>query len=186
MTLPNKTRDIFDYLRQGHFLSANHPDVTHRDIFRQCQQYYDVLLEYFKPLGYYLESGQNYYHFTKDLSRQQIEKKLKSMLGFIDHISLMLQYNGSFDIGWEGTPTDMEVAVRADPLLKQALLRLYGKDGAPIRNQCKQVFDFFKSSGFMATIDDIDERYRVLDAYGYIREYTQAIQEVVPDETTTA
>ena len=86
------TEEIFNLLSRGGFISAN-------SVSSAIRRYYDVLeenlaeyFEYYKGIGFYLEAGDGYFLFTRREQKVDLERKLESVLKWIDYLSFLKTY----------------------------------------------------------------------------------------------
>lgn len=182
-TLPNDTREIFEELRLGHFLTASDPDKSRRKLYRVCDEHSEILAAYFKPLGYDLNRGKGYFFFSKEFQRAQFEKKVGKILEMIDLIALLMDYDSNFGVGWKGRPSALSESAEDNIVLKERIGRLKGIRGDTMQAKCKSVFEKMKDNGYMAVENEESETYLALDSYDYIRAFIESIREESTDAT---
>ncbi|MDH5465014.1 MAG: hypothetical protein OEW60_05245 [Thiovulaceae bacterium] len=177
MSYPNQTQEIFELLSRGNFICENSPVRNERKLFNRCEEEHKELYTFFEHIGYYLEQGNGYYYFSKKLQNNQIEDKLEAILDYIDLVEFMLQYSGTFGVGFRTTVSELSEAVKANVVLKDRLDRIKGSyKSLTLHQQCAKVLERFRKSGYMALEDEHEERYLVLSSYDYIQTFLEAIE----------
>lgn len=177
MSYPHNTQEIFELLSRGNFLCENSPIRSERKLFARCEEQYSELYTYFEHIGYYLEQGNGYYYFSRKLQNNQIEDKLETILDYIDLVEFMLQYSGTFGVGFRTTISELAESVKANVVLKDRLDRIKGSyKSLTLQQQCAKVLERFRKGGFMALEDEHEERYVVLSSYDYIQTFLEAIE----------
>lgn len=184
IVLPTDTKEIFETLRLGAFLTANDPERSRRKLYRVCDENAEVLAAYFKPLGYDLNRGKGYFFFSKEFQRTQFEKKVAKILEMIDLIALMMDYDSDFGVGWRGRPGALAESAEDNIVLKERIGRLSGIKGDTVPAKCKSVFEKMRDNGYMGIENEESETYLVLDSYDYIRTFIESIREEQTNDAT--
>ena len=105
----NYTREVFQRLSRGQFISGNSIDPETRAIYNdieECQQEYE---DYFRKIDFYLSAGDGFYYFSRKEPRVNIENKLQSLFSWIDYLDFLKTYDTAFDAGTQFSLAQMEI-----------------------------------------------------------------------------
>ena len=81
------TEEIYSTLSHGGFISSNSLSPAVRRYYDAIEEELTDYYEYYKGIGFYLESGNGYYFFARKESKADIDRKLRSL----DRLSLLLE-----------------------------------------------------------------------------------------------
>ena len=119
------TEEIFNTLSRGGFISSN-------SISAQVKRYYDVIeedfpdyYEYYKGIGFYLEGGDGYYHFTRREAKVDLERKLEAAQRWIEYLSFLKTYHSAFGPGFLFRAADIEIQIGCDLELKEKVAKIF-------------------------------------------------------------
>lgn len=177
--LPNSTKMIFDTLRGGNFIIDNHPEPLQRKMFRDCANHLPTLKAYFEPLGYDLEEGDGYFLFyIQDLSEAAKEHRMRQLLHILDVVTLMVGVFANFNVGWRGSPAELEITLKGDILRREELERMRGIKGKTLTERCVSLFDSLYKFGCLVPLDDKLNNYLLSSAYNYLSEFYESVQRI--------
>ena len=177
--LPSTTKAIFDTLRGGNFIIDNHPEPEQRKMFIDCESYLSTLRAYFEPLGYDLEEGDGFFLFyIKDLVDSAKEHRMNQMLNMLDIITLVLGVFPNFNVGWKGSPAELEIALKGDTLRREELENMRSIKGKTLTERCVSIFDVLSKFGCMIPLDDNLNNYLVGSSYNYLTEFYESVQRI--------
>ena len=177
------TEEIFNFLSRGGFISAN-------SVSSAIRRYYDVLeenlaeyFEYYKGIGFYLEAGDGYFLFTRREQKVDLERKLESVLKWIDYLSFLKTYNPAFGPGFLFRPADIVVQLGCNMELKEKCIQLFHDKKNYSAGVDRLVAELTKS-GMIELENEHDETYKVMTAFHYMEELVDCITitEEVNDE----
>lgn len=174
--LPNETRRIFDLLRDGNFIVDNHPSKEQQRLYLICKKNFNTLFDYFRPLGYDLYEGEGYYIFTIDTVEQHQQHKIHQISDLIITIELLLSSFNGFDVGWRGSPSDLEMAVKNNVLAQESILKMRGIPGDTLHAKCVGIFKRLSSFGCFVKIDDKLDTHVLTSSYNYIKDFLDQIE----------
>lgn len=180
MLVPNRTDEIFDILKSGKFLCENYPEPTHRKLYSIVYDNYDSLYEYFSYIGYILNKEQDYFYFSKEENKFQIENKLNNIIKFIDLLDFILEYQNDFSVGYKVSPSQLLASINENTILKNKLSKLDKRD-VTLYQKCKKILDDFVNKGVMAIENEEEEMYLTLSSFNYIQKFCESIKEVTND-----
>ena len=177
MSYPNQTQEIFEVLSRGNFICENSPVRSERKLFNRCEEEYKELYSFFEHIGYYLEQGNGYYYFSKKLQNNQIEDKLETILDYIDLVEFMLQYSGTFGVGFRVSVAELEMGAKSNITLKNSIEKLRtSSKSMTLHQQCTRLLENFSRGGFMALENEHEQRFRVLSSFSYLQTFLTAIE----------
>lgn len=177
--LPNETKEIFDTLRGGNFITDNHPEQKQRRMFHICEENTEVLRAYFRPLGYDLEKGDGYFMFyTEDMPETAKEHRIDQILQLLDIVELLYGVFPHFDIGWKGSPSDLEMALKSDTIRRERLERMRGARGITMLQKCTSMFEQLNKFGCFVPLNDKYGNFLVTSAFNYVVEFFESVQRI--------
>ena len=103
------TEEIYSTLSHGGFISSNSLSPAVRRYYDAIEEELTDYYEYYKGIGFYLESGNGYYFFARKESKADIDRKLeaaempdsKTLARSYPMISMFLfmkRFNATFDV----------------------------------------------------------------------------------------
>ncbi len=177
--LPKTIKVIFDTLRNGNFIVDNHPEAEQRRLYSVCESYTDTLSAYFEPLGYDLEQGDGYYLFyTQGMLETTKEHRMTQLLTMLDLIDLLLGVFPNIDVGWRGSPSDLEMSLKGDTLRREMLEKMRGIKGKSLLERCNSVFDVMVKFGCLIPLDDKYNNHLMSSSYNYVTEFFESVQRI--------
>lgn len=84
------TEEIYSTLSHGGFISSNSLSPAVRRYYDAIEEELTDYYEYYKGIGFYLESGNGYYFFARKESKADIDRKLEAA-AHLDRLSLLLE-----------------------------------------------------------------------------------------------
>ena len=174
--LPRETKDIFDTLRNGNFIVDDHPDSYQRRLYSVCSSNHNVLFSYFEHLGYELTEGDGYYIFTIELSETAREHRMDQILSLLDLVELFYGAFGGFDVGWSGSPSELELVLKNDIVRMERFEKMRGISGKSLNEMCESAFMKMYKYGCMAKLNDKLDTYKVIASFNYVKEFFEALQ----------
>jgi hypothetical protein len=123
ITIPHTAR-IFEKLSKGDFICSNSSDRDERDLFETIDDAtnYELLKDYFGKINFQLEKGNEYYYFSRmNEGKADIERKLHTMLTWIDIYDFFKSNDISFGSGAQLQPVDIANKINVNALLKNKL-----------------------------------------------------------------
>lgn len=177
------TKEVFQRLSRGQFISGNSIDSETRAIYNdleECQQEYE---DYFKQIDFMLTGGSGFYYFSRNESKVTIENKLQSMFSWIDYLDFLKTYDTTFGAGTQFKLAQIEIRLSSDLELKEKLQRLFA-DKPSNREKIQSLVDDLVKAGFAEQVNEMEEMYQVTSAFHYIEQIISCINidEEVKDE----
>ena len=94
------TKEIFDILSRGGFISQNSVSQQKTQLYDAIEDDYNEYLEYYKGIGFIIESGNGYYYFTRTENKVDLENKIQRMAEWIDRVDFLKVFNSTFGPGF--------------------------------------------------------------------------------------
>lgn len=82
-------QQVFDRLSRGGFIAADSVNESVRRIYVDLDDNKDEYADYFLKIGFKLEEGRQYYHFSRNESKTAIAEKLKKMGHWVDVLDFL-------------------------------------------------------------------------------------------------
>lgn len=180
----NNTRQIYERLSKGEFLSVDSLDLTTRHLYEDVEENLDDYKDYFKEIGLNLEMGNGYFYFSRlGESKQNIEQKLESFAKWLDYLDFLKCYNLSFSAGYQFRKSQLIEQISCDIELKEKAGQLFKKYGAAsYQDIVTKLLQELETMGFAECISEQDETYKVISAFNYVEELIGMIQIANEDE----
>ncbi len=177
------TEEIFNILSKGGFISSN-------SISTQMKRYYDAIEEglsdyydYYKGIGFYLESGDGYYYFSRREVKVDLERKLEAAQRWIDYLSFLKTFHSAFGPGFLFRAADIEIQISCDMELKEKASKLFS-DKKKHDEVVSKLISELEKMGLVEKENELDGTYKVLTAFHYLEDLINSITiaEEVQDE----
>lgn len=182
--------DIFEILRRGQFISANHPDDKIQMLFRilEDENEFEELTAYFSKINYQLEEGDGYFYFSRKEQTADLDRKLNRAFEWIDILAFCKTFDPSFDVGYRFSPAEISTALKNNADLKNRLetMKRLGKSRQNYDERIRKIIEIMERDNFVALEQEISETYKVLDSFHYLKELIQIINipETLENENT--
>jgi len=174
--LPNETKRIFDYLRDGNFIVDNHPSSEQQRLYLICKKNFNTLFGYFEPLGYNLFEGEGYYIFIIDTIEQNQQHKINQISELIVTVELLLSSFNGFDVGWRGSPSDLEMSAKGNVFVQESIMKMRGITGDTLHMKCTSIFKRLVNFGCFVKMDDRMDTYVLTSSYNYVKDFLEQIE----------
>ena len=171
-----RTLEIFELLSKGFFICSISVDEEHRKLFNIIDESFDELYDYFRPIGYELERGDEYFYFSRKETRADIERKVEQAYRWIDILDFFKAFNSGFGVGFRFSPADVLVQVKIDASLKDKLEQLKKPVGeGNHQERVQRLIDDLVRYGFVGLESELTHQYKVLSSYHYIEQLLMSI-----------
>ena len=175
--IPEGTDEIFNLLREGGYLCANHPDEKHSTLYRRCRSYETGLSKYFAVSGLNLVCENDFYYFEDlnegDAESPEVEKELKAYLLFINFHIVLTKILNYVQPGTIFTLAEIEQNI----LDNISLSSMYKKnDRDSIRKEIEKDVKLFVSNGYLYRTSSSSEQYIVLSSFNRLLDFLSLIE----------
>jgi hypothetical protein len=187
MNVPRQTGEIFEILSNGQFICSNSSDSRIAKLYDVIDdtEKYEALLDYFSAIGFVLEKGDEFYHFSrKNESKADMERKLEAACRWIDILDFFKTFDNAFGTGYSFTTQEVAVKIKVDAVLKSKAdgLRKVLKmdDKTPYDEVVIKITENLCKEGFAEIENEILKSYKILSSFKYLEELVMNIN--IPEE----
>lgn len=161
------TKDIFDILSKGGFVSQNSMQraLLYDDIEDNFQEYQ----EYYEKIGFLLEGGNGYYYFSRTESKVELTDKVQRMKEWINRVDFLKTFNPTFGSGFTFRKSNIQEKFSSDIELKGKARDLY-PDLKTHEEKIDKLVSDLERQGFVELENELDGTYKVTAAFHYIEE----------------
>ncbi|MEA3289226.1 MAG: hypothetical protein U9Q04_03500 [Campylobacterota bacterium] len=169
----NITKKLFDYLKDGKFLSQNYPNKDISKLYRYCEKYSEDIKELFSYIGVEFKLSNGYCYFA---TYENKEQKLQTIYDMIDLLGFFYHFDPMFGVGSRFSVNDIENKIKDDITLKIKLDRLKNTSGDKLSDNILSVISKLEKRGYIALEDEYLQRYMVLDSCEYLIDFFNKIE----------
>ncbi len=182
MDLPKQTAEIFEILIKGQFICSNSTDDNNRKLYNIIDDNYQDLHEYYKQINFFLERGDEYFYFSRETSKAELERKLEIAFRWIDIVDFFKTFDSSFSSGYRFSPSEILVRLNIDTELKNKLVGLKKHTGGKEKHSdiIEKVIELLEKDCFIELENEISLSYKVLASFKYLEQLVLAIN--IPDD----
>ena len=163
------TKEIFDILSRGGFISQNSVSQQKTQLYDAIEDDYNEYLEYYKGVGFILESGNGYYYFTRTENKVDLENKIQRMAEWIDRVDFLKAFNSTLGPGFTFRKSNIMEQFANDIELKEKSGRLYPEEKS-LEGKVESLVKDLEKQGFVEMENELDGTYKVTSAFHYIEE----------------
>ncbi|MBQ1648009.1 MAG: hypothetical protein II047_06065, partial [Bacteroidales bacterium] len=106
-----KTKEIFELLSRGGFISQDSTRAEVRRLYDYIEENYDEYKAYYQGIGFVLEQGNGYFHFSREESRTDLTRRLTTLGLWIDRLDFVKTFHSGFSTGVRFTPSAITEAL---------------------------------------------------------------------------
>lgn len=176
-----QTAEIFELLSKGGFISSDSTDPHIRQLYNQIDNNLPELYEHYASINFFLEGGNEFYHFVRRETRAELERKLEIAMRWIDVLDFVKTYDAAFAPGFRFQPSDILVRLKLDAELKEKLNGMKKYTGKEKQDEIlDKILSDLKRDGFIEVENEITSTYKVVAAFNYLEELIACIN--IPEE----
>jgi hypothetical protein len=171
MNIPRQTADIFELLSKGQFICSNSVEDNIRKLYNNIDDNFEDMGTYFSAIGFNLERGDEYFYFSREEQRADLERKIEQVYKWIDILDFFKTFNNGFGSGYRFNTSDIITQMKIDASLHdklQGMKKLAG-DGTN-REKVQRLIDELEKYGVIELENEIMELYKVLSAFKYLEQ----------------
>lgn len=180
--IPKQSAEVFDILSRGQFICSNSSKISIRRLYNAVHQEFEAYQTYFMGINLVLEEGNEYYYFSRQDSKAELERKLEIAMKWIDIIDFMKTFEPGFGSGFRFTPSDILVKLSVDADLKNKLdgLKKYAAGKEKQTDIVYKILDQLEKDNFIEIENDVTEEYKTLASFDYLEQLILSIN--IPEE----
>ena len=91
-----QTAEIFEILSKGGFISSDSTNPNIRQLYTVIEDNQSELYDFFAAINFVLESGNEYYYFSRRENKVDLERKLEIAVRWIDVLDFIKTYDAAF------------------------------------------------------------------------------------------
>ena len=180
-----RTKEIFELLSRGGFISQDSTRADVRRLYDYIEENYDEYKAYYQGIGFVLEQGNGYFHFSREESRTELPRRLTSLGVWIDRLDFVKTFHSGFSTGVRFTPSAFTEAISADIELKEKARKLYSGQHN-VKDTVQMLLDDMEKSGFIELENEFEQVYKVTSAFHFLEGLVEMLtisEEEATDET---
>lgn len=162
-----KTKEIYEILSRGGFICQDSVKVETRRLYDCMEENYEEYRAYFQGIGFGLEQGNGYYHFTREDSRTELIRRLTNLGVWIDRLDFIKTFHGGFSTGLRFTPSAIIEAASADVELKEKAGKLYTGQKS-VNGAVLSLAEDLVKAGFIELENEFEQVYKVTSAFHFL------------------
>lgn len=167
-------QQVFERMSRGGFIPADSVDEGVRRIYVDLDDNREEYAEYFSKIGFILEEGKRYFHFSRKESKTALIDKLKKMGHWIDVLDFLKAWEPAFGPGFTFLTADLIVKIDSDIELRDKAKMLYDNRTRHDEIATRLVEELTKQ-GFIELLDNVTQRHSVTSAYRYLEDLVELI-----------
>ena len=179
-----KTKEIFELLSRGGFISQDSTSSDVRRLYEYIEENVEEYKAYYQGIGFVLEQGNGYFHFSREESRTELIRRLTTLGVWIDRLDFVKTFYNGFSTGVRFTPSAILEALTADVELKEKARKLYGGQHSA-KDTVQMLVDDMEKAGFIELENEFEQIYKVTSAFRFLESLVEmlTISEEEADET---
>lgn len=176
-----KTREIFDILSRGGFICQDSVRTETKRLYDYIEDHFEEYKAFYKGIGFVLEAGNGYYHFSKEESRTELAFRLTRLGTWIDRLDFVKTFHSGFTSGARFTPSVIMEALSSDVELKEKARRL--SEGKSLGATVQSLVEEMEKAGFIEMENEFEQRYKVTAAFHYLEDLVEMLTICEEEET---
>lgn len=179
-----KTKEIFEILSRGGFICQDSARTENKRLYDYMEEHFEEYKAYYQGIGFVLEKGNGYFHFSREESRAELARRLTTLGVWIDRLDFVKTFHGGFTAGCRFTPSSITEAIAADVELKEKARRLY-EGSRSVKATIDQLIDDLLKAGFIELENEFEQRYRVTSAFHFLEDLVEMLTITEEEENET-
>lgn len=163
------TKEIFDILSKGGFISQNSISQQRAHLYDDIEDNFQEYQKYFEEIGFLLEGGNGYYYFSRTEGKVELTDKVQRMAEWINRVDFLKTFNSTFGSGFTFRKSNILEKFSSDIELKEKARHLYN-DLKTNEEKIDKLIGDLERQGFAELENDLDGTYKVTAAFHYIEE----------------
>ena len=176
---PKQTADIFDILSKGQFICSNSTNEDIRKLYSAIEEEenFDYLHDYFLSIQFILEKGDEYYYFSREENKVDVERKIEQAFKWIDILDFLKTFDNAFGSGYRFAPPSILVKLNMDAALKTKLEALKKYSGGKEKHVeiIEKILEILEKDKFIEIENTITHQYKVLSSFNYLEQLIMTI-----------
>jgi hypothetical protein len=162
-----KTKEIFELLSRGGFICQDSTRTDVRRLYDYIEENYEEYKAYYQGIGFILEQGNGYFHFSREESKTELSIRLVRLGTWIDRLDFVKTFHNGFSTGVRFCPSAITEAISADVELKEKARKLYSVPHSA-KDTVQALVDDLEKAGFIELENEFEQVYKVTAAFHYL------------------
>lgn len=175
------TKEIFEILSKGGFISQNSISGQIAHMYDAIEDDFQEYQEYYHGIGFLLEGGNGYYYFTRTENKVELADKVQRLASWIDRLDFLKTFNNVFGSGFTFRKSNILEKFSSDLELKEKARGLY-PDVKTNEEKIEKLVGDFERQGFVELENELDGTYKVTAAFHYIEELIDCLTIIDTEE----
>lgn len=175
------TKEIFDILSKGGFISQNSISQQRSHLYDAIEDDFESYQEYYRGIGFLLEGGNGYYYFSRTENKVDLADKVQRLALWIDRVDFLKTFNNTFASGFSFQKSNILEQFSSDIELKEKARNLYPEVKTNEEKMEKLIADL-ERQGFVELENELDGTYKVTAAFHYIEELIDCLTIIETEE----
>lgn len=175
------TKEIFDILSKGGFISQNSISQQRSHLYDAIEDDFQDYMEYYRGIGFTLESGNGYYYFSRTENKVELTDKVQRLSQWIDRVDFLKTFNNTFGSGFTFRKSNILEKFSSDIELKEKARDLYA-DVKTNEEKIEKLTGDLERQGFIELENELDGTYKVTAAFHYIEELIDCLTIIETEE----
>ena len=176
------TKEIFDILSKGGFITQNSISQQRAHLYDAIADDFNDYQEYFSGIGFRLEGGNGYYYFSRTENRVDLIDKVQRLALWIDRVDFLKTFNNTFASGFTFRKSNILEQFSSDIELKEKARYLYA-DIKTHEEKIEKLVGDLERQGFVELENELDGTYKVTAAFHYIEELIDCLTIIEAEES---
>lgn len=178
----NNTQKVYERLIRGGFLAVDSSKTEIKHLFQDVEDNYEEYVEFFKQIGFRLESGNGYYYFSSiNESKNEIERRLENFCKWIDYLDFLKTYNPIFSVGYQFNKAQIVNEIDVNAELKDKARHLLSQQKT-FPEKVDKLINELETMGFVELIEEETATYKVTSAFRYAEDLVNLLTIYNEDE----
>lgn len=175
-------KEVYDILGKGNFICKDSVNKKIVKIYDDLEDHLTEYQEYFNEIGFTIEVGNGYFHFSRNENFNTLPKKIETFKKWIDILSFIKSYRPNFVSGFYFKSAKIEVELESNIDLREKLKKMYPEKNTE-GEKIDKIINELLSYGFVETEDN--DSYKVTSAFNYLEELVDCITIKEDDDEST-
>ena len=178
----NNTQKLYERLIRGGFLAVDSSKADIKHLYQDVEENYEEYAEYFRQIGFVLESGNGYFYFsTINESKADIERRLVAFCKWIDYLDFFKTFDTTFSVGYQFSKARIVNEIDVNAELKDKARHLFSQQ-MPFSEKVDKLINELDNMGFAELIEEETETYKITSAFRYAEDLVNLLTIYNEDE----
>lgn len=178
----NNTQKLYERLIRGGFLAVDSSKADIKHLYQDVEENYEEYAEYFRQIGFVLESGNGYFYFsTINESKADIERRLVAFCKWIDYLDFFMTFDTTFSVGYQFSKARIVNEIDVNAELKDKARHLFSQQ-MPFPEKVDKLINELDNMGFAELIEEETETYKITSAFRYAEDLVNLLTIYNEDE----